>query len=93
MSHPSIRTKGKGGLTISGEGLALVDVGIEQDAAYWEWHVEAVAEGDVEEEEDDDSFGEEGALVFGVATRKSPDFYRAMEENEDNDGEFTYNYN
>jgi hypothetical protein len=32
-------------LTISGTGLALAAVSIEQDAAYWEWHVE-IPKGD-----------------------------------------------
>jgi hypothetical protein len=90
MSHPSIRTNGEDGFTIMGQGLALIDVDIEQDSAYWEWHVERVAndgeDGNEEEDFEEDFFGEEGALSFGVATRKSPEFYRIVEENEDNDG-------
>lgn len=40
MSSPSIVTNEERD-TVSGTGLALVDVVIERDAAYWEWHIEA----------------------------------------------------
>ena len=87
MSHPSIRTSGEDGFSITGEGLALIDVVMEQDSAYWEWHIDKVVEGEDDDEEDEeDLFGEEGALMFGLATRKSPEFYKIVEENEDNDG-------
>lgn len=36
MSAPTIRLQG---FTVSGSGLALAKIPIEQDAAYWEWHV------------------------------------------------------
>ncbi|KAL3817566.1 hypothetical protein ACHAXA_010585 [Cyclostephanos tholiformis] len=38
MSSPTIRIRG-GGREVSGYGLALGMVPVEQDAAYWEWHV------------------------------------------------------
>ena len=37
MSAPTIRLQG---FTLSGSGLALAKIPIEQDAAYWEWHVD-----------------------------------------------------
>lgn len=52
---------------ISGYGLGLVGVPIEQDAAYWEAHIEH-----------DSGMSQE--VLFGVATRKDQQFYRAMEE-------------
>jgi len=81
MSAPSVNING---LTLDGNGLALVDVSIEQDAAYWEWHVtsnEKVANGT----DNDDFFDEGSALQFGVATKKSRDFYKAMATNEGDD--------
>ncbi|KAL7495849.1 hypothetical protein ACHAWT_004195 [Skeletonema menzelii] len=36
MSAPTIRLQG---FTVSGSGLALAKIPVEQDAAYWEWHV------------------------------------------------------
>jgi len=53
---------------VSGYGLALVGVSIEQDASYWEAHV----------------ILENGTLdaYFGVATRKDQQFYRALEQDE-----------
>ena len=37
MSAPTILLQG---FTVSGSGLALAKIPIEQDAAYWEWHVD-----------------------------------------------------
>lgn len=66
---------------------------IEQDAAYWEWHIErtdgpascgdALEEVDLDEEDD----AEENAPKFGVATKKDRKFYQALQEREV-DGEF-----
>lgn len=52
---------------ISGYGLGLVGVAVEQDAAYWEAHIEHDA-------------GMSQDVSFGVATKKDQQFYRAMEE-------------
>lgn len=67
--------------TLKGRGLALVGVTIEQDAAYWEWHVGTLEDDGPPGGDDDPS----NALMFGVATKKNSKFYRAMEQNEDND--------
>lgn len=66
--------------TLKGHGLALVGVTVEQDAAYWEWHIESVEEDGGADDEDPSN-----ALMFGVATKKNSKFYRAMEHNEDSD--------
>jgi hypothetical protein len=50
----------------------LAGVSIEQDAAYWEWHVQ-VPEGSTNE------------VMFGVATRKNTAFYKSLDE-QDGDG-------
>jgi hypothetical protein len=70
MSAPGIACETP--LKISGTGLALAAVSIEQDAAYWEWHVE-IPKGDSKD------------VMFGVATKKDPKFYRELEES-DGDG-------
>jgi uncharacterized membrane protein len=56
---------------ISGHGLALASVAIEQDAAYWEAHIEILTEGSSFE------------IMFGVATKKDRKFYNALEEQEE----------
>lgn len=55
---------------MSGHGLALAAVVIEQDTAYWEVHVAQAKEGSVD------------AAMFGLATKKDRKFYAALEENE-----------
>lgn len=40
MSSPDIKIIGKESLTVGGHGLALVGICVEQDSAYWEWHIE-----------------------------------------------------
>lgn len=94
MSAPTIKILG---LDVKGHGLALVNVSIEQDCAYWEWHVNIKkstqqgksnvddGEDDVDDEEEDDFFNQGMTLKFGVATKKNRDFYRALNSNEDDD--------
>jgi len=53
---------------MSGYGLALAGVTLEQDAAYWEIHVE---EGPTDKAIE---------VMFGVATKKDRKFYNALEE-------------
>eukprot|EP00559_Dactyliosolen_fragilissimus_P000666 CAMPEP_0184864924 /NCGR_PEP_ID=MMETSP0580-20130426/16359_1 /TAXON_ID=1118495 /ORGANISM="Dactyliosolen fragilissimus" /LENGTH=214 /DNA_ID=CAMNT_0027363879 /DNA_START=116 /DNA_END=760 /DNA_ORIENTATION=+ len=91
MSSPSIQTTDGGLEKIVGNGLALVGVSIEQDAAYWEWHIETEGGGDGKEKKVDDDVDdaddddESLALKFGVATKKNSLFYDALELNEDGD--------
>jgi len=74
MSAPTIELDSP--CVVSGSGLALAGVSIEQDAAYWEWHVEQVPEKSSSE------------VMFGVATRKSAAFYKSLDE-ESGDGAYT----
>lgn len=55
---------------LSGNGLALAGVCIEQDAAYWEWHM-VLPDGKSED------------TMFGISTSKDRKFYRGLEELED----------
>ena len=52
---------------VSGSGLALAGVSIEQDAAYWEWHMQ-VPDGLTTD------------VMFGVTTRKNAAFYKSLDE-------------
>lgn len=86
MSAPTIQIHG---LNVKGHGLALVDVSIEQDCAYWEWHIEtstSTSNNNSNDEDDDDDFFNQGMVMkFGVATKKNRDFYKALNNNEVDD--------
>lgn len=87
LSSPSVQiSTDDEGIGLSGVGLALAGVSMEQDAAYWEWHIEsAPSDGDDDDEEDEEE--EVGtSLKFGVATKKSPAFYSALEDEQMDDG-------
>lgn len=62
---------------VSGHGLALAGVSVEQDAAYWEWHLEMPNDGSL------------GEVKFGVSTRKDSKFYAALEAKENNEEDGT----
>jgi hypothetical protein len=47
----------------------LAGAGIEQDAAYWEWHINAAPEG--------------SKIMFGVAHKKDRHFYNEFDKNKD----------
>lgn len=99
MSAPTIQIQGN---RILGSGLSLARIPVEQDAAYWEWHVSHPGSGcpatsddegedsdgfqDVRVEEDNDPY----AVKFGVATRKDRNFYKSLENEEEcrEDGTF-----
>lgn len=56
---------------VTGKGLALAGVSIEQDAAYWEWHIRIGTKDTLEN------------ILFGVTTKKDSSFYtEAQEETE-----------
>ena len=83
MSSATIKTRG---LSVKGSGLALVDVSIEQDCAYWEWHVETSSsgtssKGGFEDEEEDDFFSQGVTMNFGVAHASD---HSKLHENQDN---------
>eukprot|EP00591_Stephanopyxis_turris_P004330 CAMPEP_0195520586 /NCGR_PEP_ID=MMETSP0794_2-20130614/17223_1 /TAXON_ID=515487 /ORGANISM="Stephanopyxis turris, Strain CCMP 815" /LENGTH=188 /DNA_ID=CAMNT_0040649973 /DNA_START=235 /DNA_END=801 /DNA_ORIENTATION=- len=81
--------------TVSGTGLALAGVSVEQDSAYWEWHIEIPSKqekingdemgGDDSYDDFDDEDDEFEAVKFGVCTKKSQAFYKAMAANEEGD--------
>jgi hypothetical protein len=56
----------------SGYGLALAGVSIEQDAAYWEAHVDVVASASSEPSSSE--------IMLGVATKKDRQFFKDLEE-------------
>ncbi len=100
MSAPTVQIQG---YRVSGSGLALGKIPIEQDAAYWEWHVHLPGlprpppdedENDDNEDEfhdvrmngdseEDDEEDDPYALKFGVATRKDRNFYKSLENVEE----------
>ena len=73
MSAPTIHMDDNR-LTIWGSGLALAAVSIEQDAAYWEWHVSLPSQPNdkVPRMVDD--------ILFGVAAKRDPKLYEKLKE-------------
>jgi hypothetical protein len=80
---------------VSGRGLALTAVVLEQDAAYWEVHVV----GQQQQQQSSSSSSSEAApdaakndggkkcnAMFGVATKKDRQFYNALEEASEDQG-------
>lgn len=61
MSNPQIKVEGN--LCATGSGLALVGTALEQDAAYWEFHVSLPAGKHVD------------TILFGVSKKKDRKFY------------------
>jgi uncharacterized protein YmfQ (DUF2313 family) len=57
---------------LSGHGMALVATALEQDAAYWEWHVTLPARKHVD------------TILFGVTTKKDRQFYKEQEQGKTN---------
>jgi len=65
MSAPSIRTSN--GNEIAGHGLALADVPVEQERAYWEWRVKSNQTDCV-------------AVMFGVSNKRNSKFFEILAE-------------
>lgn len=95
MSAPTIDIQG---FKLSGSGLALANIPVEQDAAYWEWHVNlpGLPRAPPDDDDDDefqnvqmnggdssDSDDDPYALKFGVATKKGRNFYKKLEHVEE----------
>ena len=85
--------------TVSGSGLALACISIEQDSAYWEWHIQAdddlkigVSNGDNESFFEQREELNQISLKFGLATSKSRKFYRILAANDEG-GRFTMQIN
>lgn len=68
MSAPTIKVVNR--TKVTGNGLALAVVSIEQDAAYWEWHCELDSEVHIVED-----------AMFGVASKKDKKFFADIAEN------------
>ncbi|KAL7538422.1 hypothetical protein ACHAWF_006085 [Thalassiosira exigua] len=65
MSAPSISVTNDLKNEVSGHGLALLDVPVEQDSAYWEWQVKT---------------NEHPTLMFGVSNKRNSKFYEILAE-------------
>jgi hypothetical protein len=62
--------------------LALAAVVLEQDAAYWEVHVE-------QQQQSEDKIVKCNAM-FGVASKKDRQFYTALEDQADSEGIYIF---
>ena len=81
MSAPTITRKGAG--IITGHGLALAGVPIEQDACYWEWHISS---------SNGPSHTAIETIHFGVSSKKDPKFYQGLNDTDvvpEEGGEYT----
>ena len=73
MSSPGIRVENK--LCATGTGLALIGTALEQDAAYWEFHISLPAKKHVD------------TLLFGVSKKRDQKFYQELKSKEGSDEE------
>jgi hypothetical protein len=64
MSAPSIDAHGD---AVTGHGIAIVGVSVEQDSAYWEAHID-LGDG-----------AEPVEVMFGVSLKKDRSFFKALE--------------
>lgn len=73
MSSPGIKVEGN--LCATGSGLALIGTALEQDSAYWEFHISLPVRKHVD------------TILFGVSTKKGRKFYEEVKSNEQNEEE------
>ncbi|KAL3826503.1 hypothetical protein ACHAXA_004340 [Cyclostephanos tholiformis] len=71
MSAPSINIAGDLMNEVSGNGLALADVPVEQDRAYWEWRVNMRIPS---------SNAVSSTIMFGVSNKRNSKFYEILAE-------------
>ena len=64
LSAPTVKISE--GNKLTGHSLALVAAPLEQDAAYWEWHISLPARKHVD------------TILFGVASKKDRSFYQEL---------------
>jgi len=57
---------------LSGHGLALADVAVEQDQAYWEWRV------NIQWDDDSESKGSGAEVMVGVSNKRNAKFYEIL---------------
>ena len=66
--------------------MALTAVVLEQDAAYWEVHVEQQQPSSEAAQDSPKSDAKKCNAMFGVATKKDRQFYNKLEESEGDEG-------
>ena len=76
MSSQGIKLEGN--LCATGSGLALVGTAVEQDAAYWEFHISLPVGKHVD------------TILFGVSAKKDRKFYEEAKQNEQSEDEGQY---
>ena len=77
MSSPNIKISTDG--DISGHGLALSGIALEQDHAYWEYHIKLPHKVHVD------------SIMFGVTTKKTSKFYRELTDKvQPEEGKFIF---
>ena len=76
MSSPDIKVENN--LCATGSGLALIGTALEQDAAYWEFHVSLPAKKHVD------------TILFGVSSKRNRKFYEDLKSNENSEEEGQY---
>lgn len=72
MSSPAIKVEDI--LCVTGSGLALVGTALEQDAAYWEFHISLPPTKNVD------------TVLFGVSGQKNRKFYEEVKHDEQEEG-------
>lgn len=72
MSNPRIKVEDT--LRVTGSGLALIGTALEQDSAYWEFHISLPPRTRVD------------TILFGVSTKKDRKFYEGASENNEEEG-------
>ena len=73
MSSPGIKVEDS--LCATGSGLALVGTALEQDAAYWEFHISLPTGKHVD------------TILFGVSSKRDRKFYEDLKSNEQSEEE------
>jgi hypothetical protein len=72
LSAPTVKISENN--TLKGHSMALVAAPLEQDAAYWEWHISLPARKHVE------------TILFGVTSKKDRTFYQELAGKEMEEG-------
>ena len=73
MSSPGIKVEDN--LCATGSGLALIGTALEQDSAYWEFHMFRPAKKHVD------------TILFGVSSKRDRKFYEDLRSNEKSEEE------
>lgn len=76
MSSPDIKVENN--LCATGSGLALIGTALEQDAAYWEFHISLPAKKHID------------TILFGVSPKRDRQFYEDLKSNKQSEEEGEY---